>query len=131
MITLARDEARSYLLGQLGLRQAVHGDAISLLAALRCIQLDPLDAIGTNVDLVAMARVDTLSRGDVFRQVYPGHAFEHWAKERCLLPVSAYPYYRARGAAESRWWRHAERMSKLPPGLVEEVLAEIRERGPL
>jgi uncharacterized protein YcaQ len=132
VITLSRDEARQYLLGHLGLRRTVCSDAVALLDSLRSIQLDPLDAIGTNVDLVAMARVDGLVRGGVFAQVYPGHAFEHWAKERCLLPAGVFPYYRARaGATESRWWRHSERMSKLPPGVVEQVLAEIRERGPL
>jgi uncharacterized protein YcaQ len=130
VITISREEARSYLLGQLGLRQVVHRNPLELLQALRCIQLDPLDAIGTNVDLVAFARVDGLLRGDVFRAVYPGHAFEHWAKERCLLPASAFSMYRHH-AAEAPWWRHEERLNRLPQGLIDEVLHEIGERGPL
>jgi uncharacterized protein YcaQ len=120
VIQLAREEARDYLLGHLGLRRAVHRDPVALLGALRMIQLDPLDAIGTNVDLVAFARVDGLGRGDVFRAVYPHHAFEHWAKERCLLPAAAFPWYRSR-AQEASWWSHEERQRRLPEGVLEEA----------
>jgi uncharacterized protein YcaQ len=125
--------ARAYLVGQLGLRQQMveRGQAgiRSLLAALRCIQLDPIDRIGTNADLVALARVDGLRKGDVYRALLPGHAFEHFAKERCLLPASAFPYYRDQ-ATQTPWWRHTERMRRLPEGVLEAVLAELTERGP-
>jgi hypothetical protein len=38
------------------------------------------------------------------------HSFEHWAKERCLLPASSYPYYR-QGPIGSHWstGQHAHR----------------------
>lgn len=118
----------------MGLRSVVHppgADGLrSLLAARRCIQLDPLDRIGTNADLVAMARVDGVGRGDVHRHLQPGHAFEHFAKERCLLPASAFPAYRGQ-AAETPWWRHTERMKRLPAGVLDAVLAEVRARGPV
>jgi uncharacterized protein YcaQ len=130
VINLSRDEARDYLLGHLGLRRPVHRNPVALLRALRMIQLDPLDAIGTNVDLVAFARVDGLQRGDVFRAVYPRHAFEHWAKERCLLPASAFPWYRSR-AQEASWWSHEERQRRLPEGVLERVLDEVRQHGPM
>jgi len=121
------------MVGQLGLRaRRLRGaaGARSLLSTLRCIQLDPLDPMGTNADLVALARVDGIGRGDVYRHLLPRHAFEHFAKERCLLPASAFPQYRER-AAETPWWRSSERMRRLPPSLVEDVLAEVRSRGPV
>ena len=102
----------------------------STLAHLRCIQLDPLDPMGTNADLVLIARVKGASRGSAYRSLYPGHAFEHFAKERCILPASAFPYYRDR-AVETPWWRHSERMKRLDRGLVDAVLAEVSERGPV
>ncbi|MCA9557538.1 MAG: YcaQ family DNA glycosylase [Myxococcales bacterium] len=118
----------------MGLRAVVHppGPAglRSLLAARRCIQLDPLDRIGTNADLVAMARVDGVGRGDVHRHLQPGHAFEHFAKERCLLPAEAFPAYRGQ-AAQTPWWRQTDRMKRLPAGVVDAVLAEVRARGPI
>ncbi|WP_205520403.1 DNA glycosylase AlkZ-like family protein [Pyxidicoccus caerfyrddinensis] len=131
--TLHPDEARRYLVGQLGLaRTALPPGARgvrALLKALRCIQLDPLDVIGTNADLVALARVDGLVRGDVYRHLMPGHAFEHFAKERCLLPVSAFPYYRER-AAQAPWWRLEERLKRVPEAVLHAVLKEVEELGP-
>jgi len=102
----------------------------ALLHALRCIQLDPLDVIGTNADLVALARVEGLARGDVYRHLMPGHAFEHWAKERCLLPAYAFPYYRER-TRETPWWHLATRLERLPTKVLEAVLEEVTARGPI
>ena len=133
MITITRAEARDYLVGQLGLRQPVGRGATGVrrcLAALRCVQLDPLDRVGTNADLVALARVDDIRRGDVYRHLLPGHAFEHFAKERCLLPPSAFAAYRDQ-AAETPWWRLTSRLERLDPALIEAVLEQVRARGPL
>ncbi len=133
-MTLGADEARTFLVGHCGLRSVVHPAGAAGVRALltdhRCIQLDPLDRIGTNADLVALARLDGVGRGDVYRHLLPGHAFEHFAKERCLLPAAAFPAYRDR-AAETPWWRLTKRLERLPEGLVEAVWAEVRERGPL
>ena len=92
------------------------------------MQLDPLDVIGTNADLVMQARVDGLARGAVYDALLPGHAFEHFAKERCLLPASAFPAYRDQ-AAETPWWRLHERQKRLPAGVVARVLRELEELG--
>jgi hypothetical protein len=102
----------------------------ALLHALRCIQLDPLDVIGTNADLVALARVEGLVRGDVYRHLMPGHAFEHWAKERCLLPAYAFAYYRER-TRQTPWWHLATRLERLPARVLEAVLEEVAARGPI
>jgi len=102
----------------------------ALLKKLRCIQLDPLSVIGTNADLVVMARRDDARLGDVYRQLFPKHAFEHFAKERCILPASAFSWYRAR-MVETPWWRLTERTKRVPESVLAEVLAEVRERGPI
>jgi uncharacterized protein YcaQ len=133
--TLTKVEARALLVRHLALDRIVGRGASGtrrLLARLRCIQLDPLDVIGTNADLVVMARVDGVSRGDVWRHLFPRHAFEHFAKERCLLPADAFPQYRKRGhAAQTPWWRHDERERRIAPQLVDAVLAEVRRHGPM
>src|SRR5258707_1582449 len=134
-ITLTRDEARRALVAHHALDRPMGRGARGVraaLARLRCIQLDPLDLIGTNADLVVLARVDDVKRGDVWRHLFPGRAFEHFAKERCLLPASAFPQYRVRGLrAETPWWPHGERERRVPPQVIDAVLAEVRERGPL
>lgn len=132
--TLTPDTAHSWLVSHLGLASArlppgAKGTR-ALLKALRCIQLDPLDVIGTNADLVALARVDGLVRGDVYRHLMPGHAFEHWAKERCILPAYAFPYYRER-MWETSWWRLGTRLDRLPARVLDAVLEEVAERGPI
>lgn len=134
-VTLSRAEARRMLVAHLGLARRVgrgRAGVRAVLERLRCIQLDPLDVIGTNADLVVMARVDGVQRGDVWRHLFPRHAFEHFAKERCILPASAFPWYRQQGhAAQTHWWRHDERAERVPQKLVAAVLEEVRERGPL
>ncbi len=134
MRTLTPDEARRFLLGHHSLRADLPETGTAglrrLLAERRCIQLDPLDRVGTNADLVALARVAGIKRGDVYRALDAGHAFEHFAKERCLLPASAFPYYRDQ-AAETPWWRLSERLDRLPAELIADVLAEVTERGPV
>ncbi len=134
-VELTRAEARAFLVGHhaLGAPELPPGaeGVRALLERLRCIQLDPLDPLGTNADLVALARVDGIAKGDVYRHLLPGQAFEHFAKERCLLPASAFPWYRAHAAVEAPWWSHEERLRRLPEGVVERVLAELRARGPL
>src|SRR5512143_183560 len=128
-------EARAWLVGHQALSafELPPGAAgvRALISRLRCIQLDPLDPMGTNADLVALARVDGIAKGDVYRHLLPGHAFEHFAKERCLLPAYAFPWYRAELAVETHWWSHAERLRRLPGGVVAQVLEEVRARGPV
>ncbi len=94
------------------------------------IQLDPLDPLGTNADLVAMARVDGVDRGDVHRFLAGGRSFEHFAKQRCLLPADAFPAYRDKPGLET-WWTTRSRLERLPAGLLDEVEAEVAERGPI
>ncbi len=134
-VTLSRADARRRLVAHHGLARPCGRGARgvrTVLERLRCIQLDPLDAIGTNADLVVMARVDDIARGDVWRCLFPKHAFEHFAKERCILPADAFPYYREQGhGAQTHWWRHGEREERVAPKLVAAVLEEIRERGPV
>ena len=100
-VQISRQQAREYMTGQLQLRQMSPQEgargARLMLDTLRCIQLDPLDRIGTNADLVAQARVAGLGRGDIYEAVLGAHGFEHFAKERCLLPARAFPYYRQQG----------------------------------
>jgi uncharacterized protein YcaQ len=133
-VRLSREEARAYFVDHHGLCKIAHRPGRSgvraLLRKLHCIQLDPLDTLGTNADLVALARVDGIQRGDIYKFLYPGHAFEHFAKERCLLPASVFPMYRDH-AIETPWWRLSERLQRVPQSLLTDLLDEIKERGPI
>ncbi len=102
----------------------------ALLARRTCIQLDPLSPVATNADLVALARVDGLRVGDVYRHLMPGHAFDHFAKERCILPASAFAHYRDQ-AVRTPWWRLGSRMERVSPEVIAAVLDEVGRRGPI
>ncbi len=130
---IGQDEAARFLVRHLGLasfRKERGAKGIrAVLGALGAIQLDPLDAIGTNADLVVLARVRGIEKGDVFDALLPHHAFEHFAKERCLLPSSAFPFYRDR-MVETPWWRSGERARRVDASMLDAVVAEVRARGP-
>jgi uncharacterized protein len=132
MITLSRPEAARLLVNHVGFGLDGNwegADAAAVLRRLRCVQMDPLDPIGTNQDLVVGARVEGVQRHGLYAQMFAAGAFEHFAKERCLLPATAFPYYRER-LADAHWWRLTERLKRLPEGIVRDVLTEIVERGP-
>ena len=119
MRTLSADEARAVLLGAAALGTwlgAGQSGVVALLDTLGAVQLDPIDRIGTNADLVAFARVNGLKRGDVHRYAR-GVSFEHFAKERCLVHARHFAHYRGQ-AVETPWWRHSERMKRIPASVL-------------
>ena len=134
MTELSPEDARAFLVGHMGLRAIVHPTGAegvrALLSERRCIQLDPLDPIGTNADLVAMARLDGVAKGDVYSALLPGHAFEHYSKELCLIPADRFTTWRE-GARAKPWWRTTEKMRTLSPDVLDAVEREITERGPI
>ncbi|GDX83106.1 hypothetical protein LBMAG42_49170 [Deltaproteobacteria bacterium] len=132
MITLTADHARAILLHAAGFdRDWPAGEAggQAVLDALQWIQLDPIDRVGQNADLVVGARVEGVRRGDVHRW-FRGRSFEHFAKERCIIHARHFAHYRHQAVA-TPWWRNTERMEKVPAGLVDRVLEEVRARGPM
>ena len=62
----------------------------------------------------------------------PRRLFEYWGHEASLLPVSAWPLLRWRmERAAHDAWGGMRRIQRDQPALVERVLAEVRERGPM
>ncbi|TQM14385.1 winged helix-turn-helix domain-containing protein [Pseudonocardia kunmingensis] len=55
---------------------------------------------------------------------------EAWAHEASLLPVQEWPLIRA-GATRDRWWRGYQPLVDRHPGLVDDVLAAVKELGPV
>jgi len=62
----------------------------------------------------------------------PRRLFEYWGHEASLLPVELHPLLRWRMArAEHDAWGGMLRIKRDRPKLVEEVLEQVRERGPI
>ena len=133
-VTLSRTQAAARLVHHHHLDRPVdaQGDpgARAVLRRLRMIQLDPLDPAGTNADFVALARVDGLKKGEVYAATLGAHAFEHFAKERCLLPADRFPWWRAL-CRRDPGFRMRQRRGRLPDSLLDAVEAEVAARGPV
>jgi uncharacterized protein YcaQ len=61
----------------------------------------------------------------------PRRLFEYWAHEASLVRVDLQPALRFRMAAPDGAWGSMKRIAKEQPEVVEWVLAEVRDRGPL
>ena len=55
---------------------------------------------------------------------------EYWAHEASLLPVADWPLLLS-GAKRAGWWRNYASLADDHPGLVEDVLAAVKELGPV
>ena len=90
-----------------------------MLERLRCIQLDPLDVIGTNADLVVMARVDGVAPRRRLAAPLPAARVRAFREGALHPPGARVPVLPAQGhAAQTPWWRHGEREERVPPQLV-------------
>ena len=100
----------------------------AMVGRLSCVQLDSITTVERSHRIVLAGRVGAYPRGTVDRLLRAGRVFEYWAHEACLLPVSDWPLFRAAMRDGGRtWYDHVETTH---PHLAEEVLAQIRERGP-
>ncbi len=96
---------------------------------LSCVQLDSIATVERSHRIVLASRTGIYPRGTVSRLLGRGRVFEYWAHEACLLPVEDWPLFRpAMRNGGRRWYGDVERTH---PHLADEILAEIRARGPL
>ncbi|WP_132121429.1 winged helix-turn-helix domain-containing protein [Actinocrispum wychmicini] len=54
---------------------------------------------------------------------------EKWAHEASLIPIEDWPLVHL--SKRAGWWRHYGKIVDRSPGLVQEVLAAVKERGPV
>jgi uncharacterized protein YcaQ len=96
---------------------------------LSCVQLDSISAVERSHRIVLSTRVGTYAPGTVPRLLARGRVFEYWAHEACLLPVEEWPLFVSQMTQGGRRWYGD--VGETHPHLADEILAEIRARGPL
>ena len=96
--------------------------------ALSCVQLDSITAVERSHRIALASRVGAYPRETVSRLLGQGRIFEYWAHEACLISVDEWPLFRSRMTRNHPW--RGDVIAQHPE-LAEEVLAAIRERGPL
>ena len=96
---------------------------------LSCVQLDSISTVERSHRITLASRVGSYPQGVVSLLLAHGRIFEYWAHEACLLPVEDWPLFvSAMHNGGRRWYGDVERTH---PHLADEILEEIRSRGPL
>ena len=98
------------------------------IRTLSCVQLDSITAVERSHRIALGSRVGAYPRETVSRLLGEGRIFEYWAHEACLIPVEEWPLFRSRMTRHHPWRGD---VTSEHPDLTLEVLAAIRERGPL
>src|SRR5258708_19355 len=111
-------------------RRGGPGGAVAAGHRLGCVQLDSISTVERSHRLALTSRVGWYPPGTVSKLLGTQQLFEYWAHEACVLPVGDYPWHRWR-MRELRGHAWRTRILAENPGLVERVLEEVRERGPL
>src|SRR4051794_34053658 len=119
-------EAQGYAArGRTGTGREVE-DAIRRLS---CVQLDSISAVERSHRIVLSSRVGAYPEAAVSRLLARGRVFEYWAHEACLLPVEEWPLFVPQMRQGGRRWYGD--VGETHPHLAEEIVEEIRARGPL
>jgi uncharacterized protein YcaQ len=111
-------------------RRAAAGDVEATIRRLSCVQLDSIMTVERSHRIVLGCRAGLHPREAVWDLVAQGRVIEYWAHEACLIPAEDHPLFRWRMRSGGHWDGHG-RALRDHPEIVERVLAEIRDRGPL
>jgi uncharacterized protein YcaQ len=134
-MTITITEARRFLLHHQNLlRPGTLSGTEGILAWLRktrALQFDPINIVGRSHDLTLHSRVAGYRSGMLEDLLYRDRLLvEHFDKEFCVYPVEDWPYLHHRRQGFLDWARGREREGRMFAH-HEEVLSEIRSRGPL
>ncbi|ASR35352.1 hypothetical protein BAY61_10490 [Prauserella marina] len=107
-----------------------------MLSRVRLIQLDSVNVAVRAHYAPVFARlgaydpslIDDAAWKDTARK--PRLLVENWAHEASLIPVEDWPLLHS-GAKRPGWWRHYTKVVDESPGLVDDVLAVVKEFGPI
>lgn len=109
----------------------------ALVGKLGVVQIDSVNVLVRSHYLPAFSRRGPYQRELLDRAAYeqPGRAlFEYWGHEASLLPLESYPLFRWRmdlARSGEGTWKRLQRYATEHRELVDEVLAQIGECGPL
>ena len=98
------------------------------------IQIDSVNVLSRAHYLPGFARLGAYDRAALDRAAHyaPRRLFEYWGHEASLIDVELQPLLRWRMArAHDEAWGGMRRVAEEQPKLLEEVLEQVRERGPL
>ncbi|MEU4803358.1 crosslink repair DNA glycosylase YcaQ family protein [Actinosynnema sp. NPDC023587] len=107
-----------------------------VLSRVRLLQLDSVNVavrahympVFSRLGAYAPALLDEAAWSHSARR--PRLLVEYWAHEASLVPVEDWPLFHS-GAKKRGWWHHHTATAEREPRLVEDILAVVKELGPL
>jgi uncharacterized protein YcaQ len=136
---LSATEARAIILAAQGLAQprpaTVDRRALrAMVERLGVVQIDSVNVLARSHYLPAFSRLGAydVAQLDALAHRSPRALFEYWGHEASLLPVALHSLLRWRMAhAKDHAWGRMRRIAKKNPRFVDEVLAIVRDKGPI
>ena len=138
--SLSAAEARRIALGAQGFAEPrpegepTGWDLRRVLSRVGLLQIDSVNVLERAHYLPAFSRLGPYRRELVDRAAHraPRRLFEYWGHEASLMPVELHPLLRWRmERASDDAWGGMRRIGHERPELVESVLEQVRERGPV
>jgi len=138
--TLSAGEARRLALASQGFARPRDAGASAgwglrrVIGDVGLLQIDSVNVLCRAHYLPAFSRIGPYPREALDRASHraPRRLFEYWGHEASLLPVALQPSLRWRmERAADEAWTGVRKVADESPEIVESVLAEVRERGPL
>ena len=111
-------------------RQVGADEVEATIRRLSCVQLDSISTVERSHRIVLGCRAGLHPPGVPFDLVAQGRVIEYWAHEACLIPAEDHRLFRWRMRAGGHWGGHTRALREHPE-IVDRVLKEIGERGPL
>jgi uncharacterized protein YcaQ len=136
MTTLTIEQARNIQLATLGLsrpwgKPAVKEDILQAIRDMGALQIDTIHVVARSPYLVLWSRLGEYRNEWLDELLAEGAIFEYWAHAACFLPIENYPIWRRMMMERLHgWWNAGQWVEEHRP-VVERVLEEIRQRGPL
>ncbi|HMO00760.1 MAG TPA: crosslink repair DNA glycosylase YcaQ family protein [Miltoncostaeaceae bacterium] len=130
-------QARRIALGAQGLAGPRPGGRVDrrhvrrVLDRVGLIQIDSVNVLVRSQELPLFARLGPHPRDVLPRMAADVELIEYWCHEASLLPIATWPLMRWRMRSPDGVWKGVHAIGREAPGLVDEVLAFVTERGPL
>jgi uncharacterized protein YcaQ len=108
----------------------------AVLGRLRLLQLDSVNVAVRAHYMPVFSRLGPYTRELIDDAAWahsarrPRLLVEYWAHEASLLPVADWPLLLS-GAKRRGWWKHYSALVEQEPALVEDILAAVKELGPV
>jgi hypothetical protein len=100
------------------------------LGRMGLIQIDSVNVLVRSQELPLFARLGAHPRDLIWDAAADGEIFEYWVHVASHAPVELHPLMRWR-MADRHQWTSLERFRERRPGYLDEVLAHIRDEGPI